>query len=112
MAPTWASQPWHRRFRCGDGQFSPEKIPVGERDDNLDGSFTRLYLVQSTNLERNRMVIVADGDSLMRAASGASTEVSFLVLVGISTTITVEHARCRTVQESYWGNKVSFLGLG
>ena len=33
-----------RRFRCGDGQFSPEKNPVGERDDKLDGDFTRFYI--------------------------------------------------------------------
>jgi hypothetical protein len=40
------------------------------------------------------------------------TEVSFLVLVGIACTITVQHALCRTIPESYGRNKVSFLGLG
>ena len=44
MAPTWASQPWRRRFRRGDGQFSPGKIPVGERDDDLDDSLTMSYI--------------------------------------------------------------------
>ena len=36
---------------------------------------------------------------------------SFLVLVGIARTLTVEHALCRTIPESYGENKVSLVGF-
>jgi hypothetical protein len=57
-------------------------------------------LLQSTNLERHQMVILVADESLMRASGG-----EFFFLVGIACTITIEHAQCRTIPESYRENK-------
>ena len=44
MAPTWANQPWDRRFWRGHGPFLPKKIHLVERDDKLDGTLTSFYI--------------------------------------------------------------------
>ena len=59
-----------------------------------------LIFLHFINFERHQTVIVAD-DSLMRARP---PEVSFLVLVGIACMLTIEHAFCRTIPESYEEN--------
>jgi hypothetical protein len=107
MAPTRASQPLRRRFRRGDGQFSPEKIPVVERDDELDGGMTRFYI--STVC---KSWAAPNGHCCRwQLDESGHRRGEFSCLVGIACTITVERTLCRTIPESYGENKVSFLAL-
>jgi hypothetical protein len=103
MAPMWPSQSWRRRFRCGNGQFSPRKIPIGERDNKLDDSYTRFYIPTvykywaAPNGHCRRWQLDESGLRRWVFLSWYSRH----CLYG---TITIEHACCSTIPESYGGN--------